>query len=204
MVVSQQDWISSLYLSFWGRVSLFLVVGIVLLIVLVGLQEYLQLNRMEAFISSRDTSESFPLRMIVPQEYMRPKLTQSEIQNHSITIRNSINTRNRFIQSIVKSDTKLPLLFAKTETTALEDVERRESSATICSAISFHHYRQRNPDSKLAVIDTVDNLAAQIIVPSNSKIFSVKDLHKKVIACGLPGSASHACMKAIAASHGWQ
>jgi hypothetical protein len=95
MVVSQQDWFSSLHLSFWGRISLFLVVGIVIIVALVSLQEYLSLNGIEAFVGSGNSS--FPLRMIVPQEYIRPELTEEEIKNHTVTIRSSINTRNRFV-----------------------------------------------------------------------------------------------------------
>ena len=97
MVVSQQDWISSLHLSFWGRISLFLVVGIVIIVALVSLQEYLSLNGIESFVGNGNNNTSFPLRMIVPQEYIRPELTEEEIRNHTVTIRSSINTRNRFV-----------------------------------------------------------------------------------------------------------
>lgn len=86
---------------------------------------------------------------------------------------------------------KLPLLLAKTETVALEDVERRDESATLCSAVSLQQYRKEHPESQLAVLDVVDTLKVQILVPSDSPIQTLNDLKQKVVACGLPGSASH-------------
>ena len=94
----------------------------------------------------------------------------------------------------MKTNTKLPLLQAKSEMVAIEDVERGESPTTICSAAGLARYRLDHPNSRIAVIDVVDNLVAQIVVRSKSKIFSVDDLQHKVTSCGVPGSASNHLM----------
>ena len=208
MVVSQNDWFP-IQLNVWGRLSLFLFVTIVCIIALVSIREYLQISSLVesfsnispmTFLPTHSNKNYFPLNFIVPDEYT---IRDTDVNQSKLSIKESVSTNNRFIQAITKTNVKLPLLKAKTETIALEDVERRDSSSTICSAISLRNYLKSHPDSKVSVIDVVDNLAVQVVVPSNSNIFTLDDLKGKVIACGLSGTASNEFLQVLARSRGW-
>ena len=107
MVVSQTDWIpSGLRLNLWGRLSLFLFSTIVIIIIIVSIQEYLNLNLGEHFsnlgkglglVPTDNAKSYFPLNFILPAEYLRPKLDQKNVSSATIHHLDSLTTRNRFI-----------------------------------------------------------------------------------------------------------
>lgn len=178
MVVSQQDWIPNMNLNLWDRFSLFIFVTIVIIIVVVSIQEYLQLSLVETFFSpfmpTRSANNYPPINLIIPTEYEYYKGVNQPLN-----------------------------LKSKTEWTGLEDCERREESATLCSALSFQKYKKDNPDTKLAVIDIIDTLVPVLVVPESSDSFKFDDLKQKMISCGLPGSASNTLLQKLAKERGW-
>lgn len=129
-----------------------------------------------SMVPTGSPSSHFPLNFIIPNEYLRPTITEKEVASVNFSKTHEVSSRNRFLQAIAKANVKLPLLLAKTETTALEDVERRDESATLCSAVSLQQYHREHPDSKLAILDVVDTLRVQIIVPRDSTIHTLDDL----------------------------
>ena len=215
MVVSQSDWIptSTSHTTIWNRLSMFLIVLILLLLILMAVQEYLQLNLIESFsqcmfdstVSSNNTSSGgFPLRCIIPQEYIQPKITMEDIQNKRVTMESSVSTRNRFLQAILQNNVKLPILSSVTEKVALEDVEKTKNSCTITSAVTLHAYLKEHPTSKLSVLDVIDSIYIYILVSSKSDIFDIRDLKQKTIMCGVSGTASNSFVHILSKSLGWK
>ena len=135
---------------------------------------------------------------------MTPGITQDDLMDKRVSIQNAISTRNRFIQAILQNNIKLPILSSTTETIALQDVETRHNSCTICSALSLQKYLRENKESKLSVLDVVDSLYVYIVVSSTSDIFRVRDLKGKSISVGMQGTASNECMQTISQSLGWK
>lgn len=209
MVVSQQDWIQWKSLTIWSRFSLLMVVLILLVMILMSVKEYYQLNTFETFTSCilplQPSKEiSFPLQFIIPKEYLSPGITKQHLMDRQVSIQNAISTRNRFIQAILQNNVRLPILSSVTETVALEDVSRQKDSCTICSANTLSKYMRANPKSKLSVLDVVDTLYVYIIVSSTSDIFTIRDLKGKSILTGLSGSASNDIMHTLSKSLRWK
>lgn len=165
-------------MNMWDRLTLFAFAILIVFIVCISLNEFLSMyGLVESFTGLNTKKESIPIRLILPQEY-----------NH---IADTLNMST-------------PILRAKTETVALEDVERRGNSCTLCSATSFSQYSKKNPDTRLSTIEHVDDCVVSIIVPKKSSIRTVKDLKQKVISCGVPGSAANHFMQSLANSQGWK
>jgi hypothetical protein len=72
-------------MNIWSRVSLFMIVLIVILIVLVSIQEYMKIDLIETFkqcVLPKSTTQSiggFPLQFIIPDEYLQPGITLSDL-----------------------------------------------------------------------------------------------------------------------------
>ena len=146
----------------------------------------------------------FPLQFIIPDEYLQPGITLSDLQDKNVSIQNSISTRNRFIQAVLKNNVKLPILQSTTESIALGDVEKKDNTCTIASAVSVQQYLADHPDSKLSVLDVVDSLYVYIVVSSKSDIFDIQDLKQKTVACGLSGTASNEFVHLLMKSLSWR
>ena len=208
MGVSSSDWLLLDNLDIWTRISLFVLVVIVLLICVICVREYVSLANIESFVSylrgNNDSGSVYPLTFIVPKEYLQPEITSDDFNQEKISARDSLTTRSRYIYSIYKSQVNRPLLTSKDETMALESVERRKDSCTICSALTLERYLKANPKSDISVIDVVDSLVAQVIVPADSDIYRFEDLKQKTISIGTSGSTSNICFQQLAKDYGWR